>query len=397
MRLTPAGVVSNSSAALDEQFIRRAIRLAMNGRGRVEPNPMVGCVIVKDGRVIGEGHHAQYGGPHAEPTALANCTEPPDGATAYVTLEPCCHTNKQTPPCAPRLIEAKLARVVIGCLDPNPAVNGKGVAMLREAGIRVDGPVLEAPEKQLIAPFVLDQIGTRPWVTVKWAESADGRVAGAGGRPVRISSQAAQALVHELRSRLDGILVGVNTILTDDPLLNARYAATPRHPTRLVLDRRLLTPPTARALRDHGSSLTIFCGHDTSGPFRRRRDALEEAGARVTSVALGPDGRLDLGSVLTRVRGGWTRQLLVEPGPTLARSFFATGLVDRVWVFRSSSPITDAAAPGAAKVPGEYVTTGTIDVAGDTLTEDLTPASPVFFAAEPSADFVLAAEQFGSE
>src|SRR5829696_7030226 len=118
--------------AQDEQFLRRAIRLAMNGRGRVEPNPMVGCVIVRDGRVIGEGYHEQFGGPHAEPNALAACGaagESPEGATAYVTLEPCCHTNKKTPPCAPRLIGAKVARVVIGCLDPNPAVNGKGVAM----------------------------------------------------------------------------------------------------------------------------------------------------------------------------------------------------------------------------------------------------------------------------
>src|SRR3954452_5275705 len=127
----------------DIQFLRRALRLAMNGRGRVEPNPMVGCVIVKNGRVIGEGYHQEFGGPHAEPNALASCTEPPQGATAYVTLEPCCHTNKKTPPCAPRLIEAKIARVVIGCLDPNPDVNGNGVAMLRAAGIQVDGPILE--------------------------------------------------------------------------------------------------------------------------------------------------------------------------------------------------------------------------------------------------------------
>src|SRR5688572_12867963 len=149
--------MSSVTVETDEQFLRRAIRLAMNGRGRVEPNPMVGCVLVKDDRVIGEGFHAQFGGPHAEPTALANCTESPEAATAYVTLEPCCHTNKKTPPCTPRLIEAKVARVVIGCLDPNPEVNGKGVAMLREARIRVDGPVLEAPAKQLIAPFLLDQ------------------------------------------------------------------------------------------------------------------------------------------------------------------------------------------------------------------------------------------------
>src|SRR3954471_1743953 len=142
------------TADSDIQMMRRAVRLAMNGRGRVEPNPMVAAVLVKNGRVIGEGYHAQFGGPHAEPTALANCTESPEGATAYVTLEPCCHTNKKTPPCAPRLIEAKIARVVIGCLDPNPDVNGKGVAMLRNAGIRVDGPVLEQSAKQLVAPFI---------------------------------------------------------------------------------------------------------------------------------------------------------------------------------------------------------------------------------------------------
>src|SRR5437764_5805960 len=140
--------------ASEEQFLRRAIRLAMNGRGAVEPNPMVGCVIVKDGRVIGEGYHARYGGAHAEPTALASCTESSAGATAYVTLEPCCHTNKKTPPCAPRLIEAGIVRVVVGCLDPNKYVNGNGLNALRAAGVEVVGPVLEDQAKQLIAPFI---------------------------------------------------------------------------------------------------------------------------------------------------------------------------------------------------------------------------------------------------
>ena len=128
---------------MDDQFLRRAMRVAMNGRGSVEPNPSVGCVLVKAGRVIGEGHTQPFGGAHAEPTALANCRESPAGATAYVTLEPCCHTNKKTPPCVPRLIEAKIARVVIGCVDPNPDVNGKGIAMLQSAGIAVDRPSQE--------------------------------------------------------------------------------------------------------------------------------------------------------------------------------------------------------------------------------------------------------------
>src|SRR3954451_23545285 len=172
----------------DDDFMRRAIRLAMNGRGRVEPNPMVGCVIVKDGRVIGEGFHQQYGGPHAEPNALASCTESPAGGTAYVTLEPCCHTNKKTPPCAPRVIEAGIARVVVGCLDPNPEVDGKGVAMLRAAGVTVDGPVLEGEAKQLIAPFIARTRLGRPYVTLKWAQTADGKVAGPGGTRMQISN-----------------------------------------------------------------------------------------------------------------------------------------------------------------------------------------------------------------
>src|SRR3954454_539100 len=146
----------------DESYLRRAIRLAMNGRGSVEPNPMVGCVIVKDDRVIGEGFHAEFGGPHAEPVALANCSESPAGATAFVTLEPCCHTNKKTPPCVPKLIEAKVGRVVIGYMDPNPEVNGRGAAQLRDVGIEVTAPVLEDACRQLVAPFIARTVYRRP-------------------------------------------------------------------------------------------------------------------------------------------------------------------------------------------------------------------------------------------
>jgi diaminohydroxyphosphoribosylaminopyrimidine deaminase/5-amino-6-(5-phosphoribosylamino)uracil reductase len=189
--------------ATDEQFLRRAIRLAMNGRGGVEPNPMVGCLIVKNGRIIGEGFHAKFGGPHAEPTALASCDENPEGATAYVTLEPCCHRNKQTPPCVPRLIKSRIGRVVIGCLDPNPHVNGRGMAMLRDADIGVDGPLLEAECKQLIAPFIARTVFGRPYVTLKWAQTADGKIAGPGGRRMQISNEHSMAVVHTLRARCD--------------------------------------------------------------------------------------------------------------------------------------------------------------------------------------------------
>jgi len=187
----------------DVEYLRRAVRLAMKGRGRVEPNPMVGCVIVKDGRVIGEGYHGRFGGPHAEPTALAACMENCRDATVYVTLEPCCHTNKKTPPCAPKLIEAGVARVVIGCLDPNPNVDGRGVKILRDAGIEVVGPILENECKQLNAAFFKGTTRARPYVTLKWAESGDGKVAGAGGKRSQISNDRAMRVVHEMRARTD--------------------------------------------------------------------------------------------------------------------------------------------------------------------------------------------------
>src|SRR4051794_21516418 len=240
------------SPTADEAFMRRALRLAMNGRGLVEPNPMVACVLVRDGRIIGEGFHARFGGPHAEPTALANCTESPEGATAYVTLEPCCHTNKKTPPCVPRLIEAKIARVVIGCLDPNPHVNGKGVAMLKEAGIVVDraSDAIEAEAKQLIAPFIKRTLHHRPYVTMKWAESSNGKVAGAMGRRVKITNEASDRIVHTLRARCDAIAVGTNTVLNDDPLLTARDVErkSDRSLLRVVLSNTLKVPSKSRLI-----------------------------------------------------------------------------------------------------------------------------------------------------
>src|SRR5438874_4671655 len=229
------------TAEFDKQMMARAIAFAMRGRGQVEPKPMVGCVLVKDGRVIGEGFHASFGGPRAEPAALSACTHSPQGATAYVTLEPCCHTNKKTPPCVPALIAAKIARVVVGCVDPNPDVNGQGLDQLRAAGIAVEVNVLEEPAKQLLAPFIARVVYDRPYVTLKWAETADGKVAGPGGKRAQISNPASTKLVHELRARSDAIMVGVNTVISDDPMLTPRHVDVPptRRLLRVVLDSRL--------------------------------------------------------------------------------------------------------------------------------------------------------------
>ena len=372
----------------------RAIRLAMNGRGRAEPNPLVGCVIAKNGRVIGEGFHKQFGGPHAEPNALAACAaagESPAGATAYVTLEPCCHTNKKTPPCVPQLIEAKLARVVIGCLDPNPAVDGRGVAQLRSAGIQVTVPVLEAQARQLIAPFLARVRFKRPYVTLKWAESADGKVAGAGGKPVRISNEASTRVVHELRARCDAIMVGINTVLSDDPLLTARGVESPRLLRRIVLDTRLRIPIQSRLVqtaRDH--SLIVYTS--TAKLNMEYLNVLFRFGVEAYLAKPDATGRPSLDDVVHRLELSVTH-LLVEPGPQLAGSFFRDGLVDRLWVFRSPTRIDDPSAPAASGVPHDFLKTGELDLDGDRLSEYLNPASDVFFKDLPSADFCLVSQE----
>jgi diaminohydroxyphosphoribosylaminopyrimidine deaminase/5-amino-6-(5-phosphoribosylamino)uracil reductase len=383
----------------DVTFMRRAIRLATNGRGRAEPNPTVGCVIVSaDGRVIGEGYHERYGRPHAEPNALAACTESPAGATAYVTLEPCCHTNKQTPPCAPRLIEAKLARVVIGCPDPNPAVNGKGAAMLREAGVRVDASALEPACRQLIAPFVARVLHGRPYVTLKWAQTADGRIAGPGGRRLQISNARSTRVIHHLRARCDAIMVGVNTVIADDPLLTPRDVPVDpeRGILRVVLDRDLRIPRGCRLLSGGpiGSYVIVY----TAAPdarLKRRVFEFVNADADVVPTPLNSANQLSLPFVLhdlvtTEHAGRPVTHLLVEPGPTLAAGFFDTGLCDRLWVVRSAAvSVGDPTAPAAASVPAHFVKSGELALDGDVLTEYLNPHGLAYFANEPSADLVL--------
>ncbi len=342
-------------STLDESLLRRALRLAMNGRGRVEPNPMVACLLAHpDGRVIGEGYHAQFGGPHAEPTALAACTEDPRGSTAYVTLEPCCHLNKNTPPCAPRLIEAGIARVVIGCLDPNPDVNGKGVAMLRDAGITVE-PVPEPLAfefRQLIAPFILQQQQHRPYVTLKWAQDAGGRVADAGGRPVRISGPESTRAVHLLRTRSHAIGVGVGTVITDDPRLTVRHVPVINAPIRIIFDRSGRTPKTAQLLTDRG-------------PATRIVKSLDE---------------------LSDLRG---KHVLIESGPTLATALLP--IADRLWVIQSPNHIDAVDAPLAPAVPDYYEPTGEVRLGDDVVTEYLNARAASFFAPVPSADLILTA------
>jgi diaminohydroxyphosphoribosylaminopyrimidine deaminase/5-amino-6-(5-phosphoribosylamino)uracil reductase len=380
----------------DVTFLRRAFRLAMNGRGNVEPNPMVGCVIVKNDHVIGEGFHARFGEAHAEPNALASCTESPRGATADVTLEPCCHTNKKTPPCAPRLIDAGVARVVLGCLDPNENVNGKGIAMMRAAGIEVVGPVLEDEAKQLIASFIGRTKFHRPYITLKWAQSADGKVTGPGGSRTQISNDASSRLVHLLRSRSDAIVVGVNTAIVDDPMLTARIeAGDPRQSIRIVLDSKLRLPIESKLVQSAKEvPLEVFLTRDgfaQAGPARVKQ--LMAAGVGLTMIDEDGTGRISIPKLLQHNLFAELTHVLIEPGPTLAHSFFDAGAADRVWVIQSPNKIEAADALSAPRIPRRYIKAGEVELDGDIVTEYLDPESDLFFAPVPSADLVLANER----
>lgn len=369
-----------------------AIRLAMLGRGQVEPNPMVGCVIVRDGRIIARGYHHRFGQPHAERDALANCTQSPAGATAYVTLEPCCHTHKKTPPCVPALIQAGLSRIVVGCSDPNPQVNGRGLAQLRDAGIGVQTGVLVEHCRQLLAPFIARVSLGRPYVTLKWAQSADGKVAGAAGHRVAITGSLSNAQVHRLRARSDAILVGVGTATNDDPLLTVRPAASVDAPTRtltrIILDTNARLPLVSQLVKSARQVPTrLYCdvAMVDAGPARQ----LTAAGVQVIGVAPTAGGRVSLNAVLADLGRLGMTHLMVEPGPTLAASFLQQNLADRIWLFQSKRVIGEPTAPDAPVIPDTFIQSGRLSLGEDTLTELLNRTGDVYFAPDPSADFQL--------
>lgn len=313
----------------------RALELAARGRGTTRPNPLVGAVIARGGRVLGEGFHRRAGGPHAEVNALARLRDA-RGATLYVNLEPCCHTGR-TGPCTAAIVAAGIVRVVVGCRDPNPLVDGRGVARLRRAGVRVDVGCLEPESRALNAAFATWIASGRPRVTLKVAATLDGFIADGRPRgrraPAWITGEEARRVAHELRAAHDAVLVGSGTVRADDPRLTVRLPGQAKNgagplPVRVVLDGRLRTPPDAQVV-DGGAPTMVFT---KAGAPPARVRALRATGADVVEVAA-PRGRLSVGAVLAALATRGIQSVLIEGGAEIHGAFIAAGLVDEVAFF----------------------------------------------------------------
>ena len=317
----------------EEQFMKRAIELAKQGVGWTAPNPLVGAVVVKNGRVIGEGYHRKYGELHAERNALAACTEDPAGATLYVTLEPCCHYGK-TPPCTEIIIEKKIAKVVIGSRDPNPKVAGKGARILREHGINVvEDYMREACDA--LNPVFFHYITTKtPYVVLKFAMTLDGKIATRTGASKWITGEAARNHVHQLRGRYAGILAGIGTVLADDPMLNCRIDGA-HQPLRIILDSHLRIPMGSRLVRSAKEyPLLIVCNESTRGREEgtNRIQKLEEAGAKVWTL-LEKNGHPDLNVLMQRLGEEKIDSVLIEGGGTVNEAVLKAHIVHHVYAY----------------------------------------------------------------
>lgn len=312
----------------DEQMMARAISLARNGLGRTSPNPLVGAVIVRDGRIVAEGWHRKAGTPHAEIHALNMAGELARGATVYVSLEPCAHYGR-TGPCAKALVEAGVSRVVVAMTDPNPKVAGKGIAILQEAGIQVTTGVLEQEARQLNEVFLKWMTTGLPFVALKTAMTLDGKIATAAGQSQWITNEASRYETHRLRDVYDGILVGINTALVDNPSLTTRLKEYQgRNPVRIVVDSRARLPLEAKLVTD-GAARTIVAV--TAGAPADRVEALRSAGAEV--IVAGSGDHVDMHSLMEQLGAMKITSVLVEGGGSVNFSLLQAGLVDRVYAF----------------------------------------------------------------
>jgi len=356
-----------AAQATDAGHMARAIELARRGLFTTDPNPRVGCVIADGERVIAEGWHEKAGLPHAEVVALAAAGAAARGATAYVTLEPCSHFGR-TPPCADALIAAGIGRLVYAMKDPNPRVNGAGIARLAAAGIALTGGVLEQESLELNPGFVSRMTRGQPWVTVKLAASLDGGTALPGGESHWITGEAAREDVQRLRARSSAVMTGSGTVLADDPRLDVRLPGATRQPLRVVLDSKLRTPATARILAPPGQALLLCTDEDAE-----RASALRAAGAEVVQMP-SSGGSVDLAAALALLAERQVNELLVECGAGLAGAFFAAGLVDELRLYiapmllgRGARPLADLEAPASMAERLEFSIVERQDVGKDLM------------------------------
>lgn len=311
---------------MEEQFMKRAIHLARKGIGYTNPNPVVGAVIVKGGRVIGEGFHQAYGGLHAERNALKNCTEDPQGADLYVTLEPCCHYGK-TPPCTETIIEHGISRVYVGNMDPNPKVAGRGVQILREHGIQVETGIMEEECRKLNEIFFHYISHETPYVALKYAMTLDGKIAVKTGESKWITGQGAREHVHTLRHKYAAILAGIGTVLCDDPMLNARVRGG-NNPVRVICDSRLRIPLSSKIVQSAKVIPTIVAACERT----KKAEKLEELGCRVL-ICPEKKGHLDLMELFRILREEKLDSVLVEGGADINDSVIRTGAVQKVYAY----------------------------------------------------------------
>jgi diaminohydroxyphosphoribosylaminopyrimidine deaminase / 5-amino-6-(5-phosphoribosylamino)uracil reductase len=317
-------MVTNSHSA-DEKFMGLALKLAHRGLGKVSPNPMVGAVIVKDGHIIALGYHKRFGGDHAEVDALKHAVEDVTGATMYVTLEPCCHYGK-TPPCVDAVIKSKIGKVVIGMRDPDKRVSGKSIKILKEQGIGVEVGILEADCRALNETYIKHRTTGLPFVTVKWAQSLDGKIATSTGSSSWITSPASLKLAHRLRATHDAILVGAGTIVKDNPELTTRLVKG-RNPLRVVLDSNLRIPPDVKVFQNLVKAPTVLA--TTAWDAHKTLDERRALGLEVLIVP--PDaGRVDLKALLKTLGERDISSLLVEGGAETITSFLRLGLADKI-------------------------------------------------------------------
>ena len=364
-------------ASQDEKYMRMALELALKGRGWVSPNPVVGAVIVRDdGTIIGQGYHERYGELHAERNALKNCMEPPAGATMYVTLEPCCHHGRQ-PPCTDAILEAGIRRVVVGSGDPNPRVAGGGIRILREHGIEVVEGVLKE-ECDAVNEIFFHYIQTgRPYVVMKYAMTIDGKIAAYTGLSKWVTGEEARAHVQKLRHELSAIMVGVGTVLADDPMLNCRIPGL-TSPVRIICDTHLRTPLDSKVVQTASEIPTIIatCCEDEKAVLQ-----YTEKGCRVLNVAKSGDLHLDLQDLVRKIGAEGIDSILLEGGGTLNWSALESGIVNRVMayvapkLFGGSSAKTPVEGRG---IPDPQEAVRLRDISVSRLGEDLLIEGKVF-------------------